>query len=172
MKPGNVTPQMGNLFVPSGFMGNYASISLNECCRTSPQSGKMATRIDISISGVPSWAGVQWLANGEWNGPGINLYRVLGESEKSGIMLGFWAKGLRGHEMVKFGYGGNFGSLHKYEDDWTALDTVWTPYSFSFSRQDDLSDVIGGLFMVTDLLHNRGRPVTVFVDSIYFETTE
>lgn len=168
-KSDGADPRNLNVFIPSGFLGNYEAVSLNQCDRTDPQSGEMAARIDIDFDGSPSWAGVQWLANREWTGPGIDMYKLLEVPERSRVSLKFWAKGLRGDERVKFGVGGNYGSLGKDEEDWTTLNTTWTPYSFSFSAEDDLSNVIGGLFVITDLIHNRGRSVTIFLDDIYFE---
>lgn len=161
-----------NIFIPSGLVGNYDAISLKQCDRTDPQSGKMAVRIDIDFVGCPSWAGVQWLANEQWTGPGIDIYKLLSVPRQSKVSLKFWAKGLRGNERVKFGRGGNKGSLGKDEDDWITLDTTWMPHSFLFSAKDDLSDVIGGLSVVTDLIHNHGRAITIFLDNIYFEAAQ
>jgi exo-beta-1,3-glucanase (GH17 family) len=161
-----------NIFIPGGFMGNYNAIKLNQCDRSDSYSGLMAARIDINFDDCPSWAGVQWLANNAWDGPGIDVYKVLKIPDSSAVFLKFWAKGLRGDEKIKFGIGGDKGSLDKREKDWLTLNTEWTPYVFSFRTKNELSNVIGGLFVITDLIHNRGRPTTIFLDYIYFEAAQ
>ncbi|MEO1235997.1 MAG: glycoside hydrolase family 2 TIM barrel-domain containing protein, partial [Planctomycetota bacterium] len=151
----------GSPYVPSGYMGSAQAISIDENDRTRPRSGATAMKVTFGAPG--GWGGVTWQspANDWGDQPG-------GFDLRGADALEFWARGARGGEKVKFGYGilGRDKTYHdtaKAEAEHT-LTTEWTKYTFDLDGQD-LSTIKTGFYWV---LAGQGRPVTFFLDDIRY----
>jgi exo-beta-1,3-glucanase (GH17 family) len=160
-----------NHFIPSGWMGDTTAIQLSECNRSNPHNGEMATKIRCSFSRSDSWSGVYWLANGSWEGPGINIYEIIGLYP---IRLTFWARGMKGGEVVKFKIGGagpgDDSIRFPPETNWIPLNIEWTQYTINLTNQN-LSNIVGGFCFVTSGEKNPGRDeINILIDDIKFES--
>jgi exo-beta-1,3-glucanase (GH17 family) len=160
-------------FVPSGFIGDVQNIDLFQCDRSDPHKGEMSSRITFPLSGNLGWGGIYWLPDGKWEGPGINILRMLRVPENSSIVVTFWARGENGGETVRFKVGGvgsgNDSIEFPVETEWIVLENVWKQYTIDLVDKD-LSNVVGGFCWVADKRRNLGkRAIIFFLDSIEYK---
>ena len=100
-----------NHYIPSGWMGDYGDIKLNDSSMDNPHSG--TTSMQFVSSGKKSqgkgWAGVYW------QNPAQNWGSKKGGFDLSGAtMLRFWARGEKGGERIEeFKIG---GIMNEYSD--------------------------------------------------------
>jgi hypothetical protein len=152
-----------NHYVPSGWMGNFKCILLDDGCRTQPHSG--ATCLRFEYQAARGWSGVVWQdpvddwgrAPGGWNLTGAKR-------------LVFWARGDEGGEVVSFRFGVLGADKRFYDTDTGSLDAVpltptWKEYSIDVSGKD-LSCIKTGFAW---LIVGQGRPVVFYLDDIRFE---
>src|SRR5262245_5696261 len=86
-----------NHFAPSGWMGDYGDIKLNDADTTNPADGKTAIKVSYNAKGAQgaNWAGMFWQQppNNWGDKPGgydlSNMKRVT-----------FWARGEKGGEKI------------------------------------------------------------------------
>jgi hypothetical protein len=157
-----------NHYVPSGWMGDYSAITMDDNYRTDPHSG--VTCIEFTYSGETKqgagWAGIYW------QNPANNWgYRKGGFDLTGAKALTFWAKGEKGGEVIgEFKMGGISG---EYSDsDSTGIGPVtltneWKKYTIDLEGLD-LSYISGGFCWVCSRLDNP-ESITFYLDDINYE---
>ncbi len=149
-------------YIPSGWMGNIAAISMDPKCTTDPHSG--ATCLKCQYTAADNFGGVVWQS------PANNWGDQDGGKNLTGATkLTFWARGEVGGEKIEFKFG-VIGKDKKFSDtasgDMTVtLDKTWKQYSFDLSNKD-LSKIITGFCWV---MQGQGAPVTFYLDDVRYE---
>lgn len=152
----------GMPYAPSGYMGDTISIEMDLKSKVSPKSGPTCLQVDFRRS--TGWGGVVWQnpANDWGEKPG-------GYALHGARRLTFWAKGAKGGEKVKFGYGllkpdkefhDSSGAEREVE-----LTSEWTRYTFDLKAKN-LDRIKSGFFWVVG---GQGAPVRFFLDDIQYE---
>ncbi|TSA13532.1 MAG: hypothetical protein D4R79_05295 [Comamonadaceae bacterium] len=152
-----------NHYAPSGWIGDFKDIKMDDGCDTRPHSGKTCLRFEYSEPG--EWAGVVWQdpVNDWGDQPGG--WNLTGAKK-----LTFWARGVKGGEIVCFKFG-ILGLDKKYSDSATGaindikLTKEWKAYHIDLDGKD-LTRIKSG-FVWT--LRGQGGPVVFFLDDIRFE---
>ena len=157
-----------NHFIPSGWMGDYGDLKLNDQAMDNPHTG--TTSLEFTYTAKKSqgsgWAGVYW------QNPANNWGSKKGGFDLTGMTkLTFWARGAKGGETIqKFVIGGIKGT---YSDSSTIefgpveLTDTWKQYTINLAGKD-LSYISGGFGWVTTAdLNPEG--CTFYVDDIKFE---
>ncbi|MEI8350617.1 MAG: hypothetical protein WCI77_10765 [Candidatus Omnitrophota bacterium] len=157
-----------NHYVPSGWIGDYGDIKMEEGATVEPHSGVTAIQFIYNAKKAQNqgWAGVYWqsLPN--------NWGSKTGGFDLSGMTkITFWAKGAKGGEVIqKFMVGGIRG---EYPDSTLVefgpveLTNTWTQYTINLAGEN-LSYVNGGFGWVTTGDLNPGG-CTFYLDDIKFE---
>ncbi len=154
---GGATP-----YVPSGYMGQAASVIMDERSTRRPHAGKTCLKVTYRETG--NWAGVVWQspANdwGEVDG-GFNL--------TGAATLSFWVRGAAGGERVKFGYGllgrdKAFFDTDKDEVEVT-LTRAWKQITLPLAGKQ-LSRIKTGFYWT---LAGQGEPLTFYLDDIVYD---
>ncbi len=134
----------GNHFIPSGWMGDYGDLKLDDGNKENPQSGK--TAIKWTYSGKAT-QGANW-AGAFWQNPANNWGDKAGGYDLSAYKhLTFWARGVKGDEKVaEFKIGGITGEHG--DSDGASLGPVtltkeWKKYTIDLADKN-LSNIIGG----------------------------
>ena len=149
-------------YVPSGWMGETRSVTMDEKCAERPHAGATCTRFDYDYEG--GWAGVAW------QHPANDWGEQPGGLDLSGArQLTFWARGARGGERVRFGFG-LLGRDKKYADTAkgeveVTLSTEWKQYRIGLGGKS-LQRIKTGFFWT---LAGQGRPVTFHLDDVRYE---
>ncbi len=157
-----------NHYVPSGWMGDYGDIKMNDQAADKPQAGTSSVEFTYSAKKSQSqgWAGVYW------QNPPNNWGTNKGGFDLTGMTkLTFWARGAKGGEVIqKFVIGGIKGT---YPDSASIelgpveLTDTWKQYTIVLAGKD-VSYISGGFGWVTTAdLNPEG--CTFYVDSIKFE---
>jgi hypothetical protein len=161
--------QDSNFFIPSGWMGDYADLTLRTDSTDNPYAGTTSIKITYNnrASSGARWAGMYWQ----------NPAKNWGNVKKAGIdlrgvkKLTFWARGEKGGERIEeFKMGGINGS---YPDSATAsigpvvLTPEWKQYTIDLKGKN-LSHVIGG-FAWSANLDNNPNGCTFYLDEIRYE---
>jgi len=161
-EPGKQTTAEGvPFYVPSGFMGSTDALAVAEDCKDDPKFGAHCTK--VTYSKTNDWGGVVWQdAENNW-GEKPGGFDLTGAKS-----LSFWAKGNKGGEEVKFGFG-VIGQDQPYFD--TAKKEVpitltkdWKEYVIS-TEGEDLRRIKTGFFFS---LAGQGSPVEFFLDQVTF----
>jgi hypothetical protein len=157
-----------NHYIPSGFMGDYGDVKMNDQSADNPHSGTTCMQFTYSAkkSNGQGWSGVYW------QNPANNWGSKKGGFDLTGMSkLTFWARGAKGGEIIqKFVVGGITGT---YPDSLSAemgpveLTDTWKQYTINLAGRD-LSYVNGGLSWTTSSdLNPEG--CTFYLDDIKFE---
>lgn len=157
-----------NHYIPSGWMGDYGDIKINDQSADDPHSGNTCIQFAYSAkkSQNAGWAGVYW------QNPANNWGNKKGGFDLTGMTkLTFWARGAKGGEVIqKFVVGGIEGT---YPDSATVemgpieLTDTWQQFTVNLAGQD-LSYINGGFSWVSTAdLNPEGA--TFFLDDIKFE---
>ena len=150
-------------FVPSGYMGNAASVSMDEKCRDNPQSGDTCLKAEYKSGSA--WGGVLWQSPAEdWDGNKPGGANLTGATH-----LEFYARGSVGGETVNFVFGvldGNqpYRDTAKGELKNVRLTKDWKKYSFPL-KDLDLRQIKTGFGWS---LAGQGKPVTFYMDDIRY----
>ncbi len=156
-----------NHYCPSGWMGDYGAITLDESCRIKPRSGKTCIKISYSAERTQGqgWAGIYW------QNPPNNWGTVKGGYDLTGATkLEFWARGEKGGEIAEFKMGGITG---EYPDSDNAslgvvqLKRKWQKFEIDLKGLD-LSYISGGFVWVTSANDNP-QGCTIFLDDIIYK---
>ena len=157
-----------NHYIPSGWMGDYGDLKLNDGWSFDPYSRKSCIRIDYSAQRKQGagWAGVYWQE------PANNWGSLSGGFDLSGAKkLVFYARGEKGGEVItEFKMGGISG---EFSDSGTAtvgpitLTKEWKEY-FIDLEDEDLSSIIGGFSFIISSMENPDG-ATFYLDEIYYE---
>lgn len=164
-----VLPNVLDAFYPSGWIGDWGDITLEDAFRYSPYLGRTSTKITYSaaLSQGKGWTGIYWQY------PDNNWGDTPQARDLTGVTkLTFWAKGEKGGEKVEFKVGGITG---KYPDSIypavstgvIVLSSEWQQYTIDLSGKD-LSHVIGGFCWVTNKKQNP-YGCTIYLDEVRFE---
>ena len=157
-----------NHFSPTGWMGDYGDIKLNDKSTSNPHGG--STCIEITYTGKASqgarWAGIYWQnpANNWGTRPGG--YDLTGAKKFT-----FWARGAKGGEKIEeFKIGGITG---EYADSDVAgigpvvLTTDWQQFTIDLEGKD-LSSISGGFCWATNL-DSTPQGCTIYLDDMRYE---
>jgi hypothetical protein len=157
-----------NHYYPSGWMGDWGDLSVDESFAKNPHSGSTCIRIGYSAQGSngAGWAGIYWQnPRNNWGGTedGYDL--------RTAKKLIFWARGAIGGEKIdKFQVGGIQG---RYPDSDSAgigpvvLSAEWKEYVIDLT-ESDLSQIIGGFMFVANARMNPNGFV-IHIDDVRFE---
>ena len=157
-----------NHFIPSGWMGDYMDIKLDDASSENAHSGATCIKVTYNnkATGGARWAGIYWQypAN-NWGGVDKS-YDLSGATK-----LSFWIRGEKGGEVIQeMKIGGITG---EYSDSDTAgigpltLTTEWKQYEIDLSAKD-LSYIIGGFCWATNIDVNPDGAV-FYLDDIRYE---
>lgn len=156
-----------NHYIPSGWMGDYGDIKLNDQVMDAPQSGTTCMQFSFSAkkSQGQGWAGVYW------QNPANNWGSKKGGFDLTGMTkLSFWAKGAKGGEVLQKvmvgGVKGTYPDSASVEMGPIELTDTWKEYTINLSGKD-LSYINGGFGWVTtsDLNPDGG---VFYLDNIKF----
>ena len=152
------------VFIPSGYMGNAAAITMDPSSKDVPGRAGGST-LKVSYTASDNWGGVVWQSPvNDW-GDAAGGLNFTGAKK-----LIFWARGADGGESVSFQFG-LIGPDKRYHDsssgkaDRINLTTQWTEYSIDLTGKD-LSD-IKTAFVWTAAAN--GKPITFYLDDIRYE---
>jgi len=149
-------------YTASGYMGDTPNLVVDEKCPTKPRSG--ATCLKITYKDPAKWVSVAWQnPTNDW-GDKPGGYNLTGAKK-----LTVWARGEKGGEKIKVGFGGigkekKFPDSAKGELDLT-LTTDWKQYVVDATDMD-LTHIKTGFFW---LITGQGAPITVYLDDIRWE---
>jgi hypothetical protein len=156
-----------NNFIPSGWMGDYGAISINQACRTNPYSGD--TCIEVNYTGNltqgSGWVGIFW-QNPENNWGSKDGGFNLSKAKKFTLM----ARGAQGGEMLEFKIGGITG---QFPDSDTigigpiALTREWKEYIIDLT-DTELFYISGGFVFAASRMDNPDGFV-VYLDEIRYQ---
>ena len=157
-----------NHFIPSGWMGDYGDIKMNDQATETPHSG--TTCIQFTYSAKKSqglgWAGVYW------QNPANNWGNKKGGFDLTGMTkLTFWAKGAKGGEVLQKvmlgGIKGVYPDSASVEMGPIELTDTWKQYTINLAGKD-LSYINGGFgWVITSDLAPQG--CTFYIDDVKFE---
>lgn len=157
-----------NHYIPSGFMGDYSDLSMDDKFLGEAHSGSTSIKFVYTAKKAQGqgWAGLYW------QNPANNWGSKKGGFDLTGLnKLTFWVKGAKGGEIIdKFSVGGIKGM---YPDTAEAsmgpveLTSEWQQYSVNLAGKD-LSYINGALSWVINADSNPGG-ATFYIDEIKFE---
>ena len=160
-----------NHYIPSGWMGDYSDISMDDRHMDLPHSGTSCIKITYTARKTlgQGWAGIYWQS------PANNWGGKKGGFDLTGMTkLTVWMKGAKGGEVIdKIVVGGIGEPTSTYPDssESTAgpflLTTEWKEYSINLVGKD-LSYISGG-FCWTANADSNPDGMTFYIDDIKFE---
>jgi hypothetical protein len=157
-----------NHYIPSGWMGDYGDIKLNDQYMDNPHSGTTSMQFVYSAKKAQGagWAGVYW------QNPANNWGSKKGGFDLTGMTkVTFWARGEKGGEVIqKFKLGGikgTYSDTAEVELGPIELTDTWKQYTINIAGKD-LSYISGGFCWVTtsDLCPEG---CTFYLDDVKFE---
>ena len=163
-----------NHFVPTNYIGDAASLTVDEYCHIKPRSGDSCVRVEFTASRPDTWTGVYWM------GPYFNHWGDY-PGYRAGVVrkLVFWARGAKGGEAVQFKIGGirsdgkpfrdSFGPLPVGEA-WARLSAKWQQFVIALPRVDT-SSLLSGFSLVTNAAANP-RGCAFYLDDIVLISDE
>ncbi|MCS7151968.1 MAG: hypothetical protein NZ928_06255 [Endomicrobia bacterium] len=156
-----------NHYIPSGWMGDYGDIKLNENWRENPKEGVSCIRIEYSAkrSQGQGWAGIYW------QNPANNWGTIKGGFDLRGATkLTFYARGEKGGEICEFKMGGIRGEYSDSDASTTGpvqLTKGWKKFTIDLKGLD-LSYISGGFCWVVTANDNPDGCV-IYLDEIVYE---
>ena len=157
-----------NHYLPSGWMGDYNDLKVNEKYTTNPHSGGTCVQV---IYGPKASQGARW-AGIYWQNPPNNWGTRPGGYDLTGARkVTFWARGEKGGERIEeFKIGGITG---EYADSDVAsvgpvvLTKDWQQFTIDLEGKD-LSSISGGFCWASNLEVNP-QGATFYLDDIKYE---
>ncbi len=157
-----------NHYIPSGWMGDYGDLKLDDSNREHPQNGTTAVKWTYSAEGkqTSGWAGCYWQypANNWGDKPGG--FNLTGYKR-----LTFYVRGGKGNEHIaEFKVGGitgEFGDSDSESIGPIALTKEWTKYTIDLKNKN-LSKIVGA-FAWSASRDDNPDGFTMFLDEIRFE---
>lgn len=157
-----------NHYIPSGYMGDYGDINVNENWKDNPHSGQTCIKTVYTARGSQGagWAGIYW------QNPANNWGTIKGGFDLTGASkLTFWTRGERGGELIsEFKIGGITG---EYADTDAVmigpitLTKSWKKYTIDL-KGADLSYISGGFCWAASSANNP-EGFTFYLDDIKYE---
>ncbi len=157
-----------NHYIPSGWMGDWGDMKINEKYLENPHGGTTSFQIIYNGKGAQGarWAGIYWQ-----NPPNNWGTRPGGYDLTGAKKLTFWARGDKGGERIEeFKVGGITG---EYADSDVAgigpvvLTTEWQQFTIDLEGKD-LSSISGGFCWATNVDVNP-EGCTFYLDDIRYE---
>jgi len=157
-----------NHFSPSGWMGDYGDIRIDDRSTDDPADGKTCIKITYSAkrSQGAGWAGMYWQQPDNNWGNRFGGYDLSGKKRVT-----FWVKGAQGGEVIaEFKVGGISGT---FEDSGSAhigpvvLPDHWEQLAIDLSNVD-LKHITGGFAWSASADQNR-QGMAFYLDEIRFE---
>ena len=157
-----------NHYVPSGWMGDYGDLKVDDKFMTNPHSGTTCVKVVYSGKATQGarWGGVYWQ-----NPPNNWGTRPGGYDLTGAKKVTFWARGEKGGERIEeFKIGGITG---EYADSDVAgigpvvLTTEWQQFTIDLEGKD-LSSISGGFCWATNIDVNP-QGCTFYLDDIKYE---
>ncbi|MDO8489382.1 MAG: hypothetical protein Q7S42_04660, partial [Candidatus Omnitrophota bacterium] len=157
-----------NHYIPSGWMGDYGDIRMNDQVADNPHGGTTSIQFVYSAkkSQTQGWVGVYWLS------PANNWGNKKGGFDLTGMTkLTFWARGAKGGELLQKvtvgGIKGTYPDTASVEMGPIELTDTWKQYTVNLVGKD-LSYINGGFsWSTTADLNPEGA--TFYIDDIKFE---
>ncbi len=163
------TKSPDNHYSPSGWMGDYGDLKVNDQYGVNPHSGTTCIQWKYSAKGAngAGWAGVYW------QNPANNWGAKKGGFDLTGATkLVFWARGEKGGEIIaEVGVGGitgKYADTDKVSTGPIKLTTEWKQYEIDISKAD-LSYISGGFFWTAKAEDEPAGGITFYLDDIRFE---
>lgn len=162
-------PSVQNHYTPSGWMGDYGDLKLDDASQENPQSGKTAIKWTYDAQGRQgaNWVGAFWQhpPNNWGNRPGG--YDLTGYKR-----LTFWARGAKGNEEIAEVKVGGITGESAVDSDAASLGPIvltkeWKKYTLDLSNKD-LSKIIGGFCWAASRDKNQDG-FTIYFDEIRYE---
>ncbi len=156
-----------NHFIPSGWMGDYGDLKINENWKENPKDGQSCIRLEYSAkrSQGQGWAGIYW------QNPANNWGTIKGGFDLRGATkLTFYARGEKGGEICEFKMGGIRGEYSDSDTSTTGpvqLTKGWKKYTIDLKGLD-LSYISGGFCWVLTANDNPDGCV-IYLDEIVYE---
>lgn len=156
-------------YTPSGWMGDYGDISIDEDWKKDPHSGNTCIKISYTGQGSQSagWIGIYW------QNPPNNWGDQMGGYDLTDYKkLAFWARGENGGEIItEFKMGGIAAGLYP-DSDSTAIGNVvltkdWKRYEIDLTGLD-MSFISGGFCLTASSVDNP-EGLKIYLDDIAFE---
>jgi exo-beta-1,3-glucanase (GH17 family) len=169
-----------NQFIPSGWMGDIAAISFDDCLQHGDDWADRAIEVQYlpGPEDQEGWAGVYWLyPENNWGVASGHNLQVLGEYAQ----LRFSARSDQDGAQVRFFVGGVYSDTYLYLDSipeplhvreadsngFVSLSTEWQEYHVDLTSAD-LSNVIGGFGWAAERTRTPDG-VTFHIDNILFD---
>lgn len=156
-----------NHFAPSGWMGDYGDIKINDGDVENPEDGKTSFKVSYLAKGTQgaNWAGIFWQM------PPNNWGERAGGYDISGFKkLTFWAKAPEGAKIAEFKVGGitgTFGDSDAQSIGPVELTKDWKKYTIDLAGKD-LTHIIGG-FCWSASRDDNPNGFTIYLDEVRFE---
>jgi hypothetical protein len=160
-------------FIP--FVPDVSKIALDQKWNENCPSGEDCIKIGFDTKSKSNWGGLYWHANGNENGPGVNLYEFLNVEPDVSIILSFYARGAEGGEVVKFQVGGanNEKESVKFPAETSInLTPDWESYKIDL-KDKDLRHVVRGFSCIITKDNNPGKDeVWFFLDDLCYRIAD
>lgn len=159
-----------NHFTPSGWMGDYGDIRVDQGWKDNPAEGQTCIKVSYSAkrSQGAGWSGVYFQQ------PGNNWGNKPGGYDLSKYhRLTFWARGGTGREKIgEFKIGGISGQAEKGDSDTATsgpvtLTNTWQKYTIDLTGKD-MSYIIGGFCLAANADDNP-KGFDIYLDEIRYE---
>lgn len=159
-----------NHSIPSGYMGDWSDIKMNQAWEKNPGAGKYCIRVEYSAERKQNagWSGVYWQTPANNWGDKRGGYNLEGYKKFT-----FMARGEMGGEVIdKFGVGGITGQLEEGDTDQAdtgmiELGKEWKRYEIDLKGKD-LSHIIGPFLWVANAESNPAG-FTIYIDEAKYE---
>ena len=157
-----------NHYIPSGWMGDYGDVRVEDGSTTDPADGKTCIKITYSAKGTQGagWTGVFW------QHPSNNWGEKAGGYDLSAYKrLTFWARGDQGGEKIaEFKMGGITGEHGDSDSNSIGPITLtkdWKKYTIDLSDKN-LSHIIGG-FAWSASRDDNPNGFVAYLDEVRYE---
>ncbi|MEK6715071.1 MAG: hypothetical protein AABY43_03380 [Candidatus Omnitrophota bacterium] len=157
-----------NHYIPSGWMGDYGDIKINDEFSANPHSGANCIQFVYSAkkSNNQGWAGVYW------QNPANNWGAKSGGFDLSGMTkLTFWARGAKGGEVIDKVIVGGIKGVYPDSDEIgmgpIVLTKEWQQYTVNLAEKN-LSFISGGFGWVMNADSNA-EGAEFYLDDIKYE---
>ncbi|MBN1898216.1 MAG: hypothetical protein JW827_05535 [Spirochaetes bacterium] len=159
-----------NNFIPSGWLGDFYDLKINERWSQNPKSGKTCIQIIYTAEHKDraGWAGICFQSNPD------NYWGTLrgGYDLTTAKRLFFYARGEKGGETIEFRMG-EFKKQHKKNKATTGLVRLtkdWNLYEINLENMQ-LNDIAGGFCVIFSSKENTNGCI-VYLDELYYTDKE
>lgn len=156
-----------NHFIPSGWMGDYGDMKLEEGSTEDPIDGRSSIKITYNAKATQgaNWAGIYWQT------PANNWGEKAGGYDLSQYTkLTFWAKAKTKAQIAEFKVGGITGTFMDSDSQSIGPITLgdrWKQYTISL-KDKDMTKIIGG-FCWSASRDDNPQGFELYLDEIRYE---